>query len=297
VSDLFSIAPCLSRFKEPWVLVTLVACHGSTYRKPGARLLVTNQGTSGLMSGGCLEAEIARLCQPLLAGEQRLLRIELDTRQFLGCDGRLTLMAETISNEFFARVESFGAERRSGYCSTPLAESDPTGSFLCDVENEDDRFFQALAPPRRLLAFGSGPDVPPLLQMASLVGWDSSQVVLGSDPQAVQVSSALAWSPEMGWPRLKLDEQTAVVVMHHQFGRDLETLYSLWESPVRYLGLLGSRRRRDELLAHLIERDIDLESRPLYAPVGMKLGAEGPSEIALEICAEVQRVFSGDPSN
>jgi xanthine dehydrogenase accessory factor len=43
-----------------WALATLVQAEGSTYRKPGARLLVDSYGgTLGVLSGNCLEEEIA----------------------------------------------------------------------------------------------------------------------------------------------------------------------------------------------------------------------------------------------
>ena len=46
---------------RPWALATLVQTEGSTYRKPGARLLIEPDGkTLGVLSGGCLEEEIAR---------------------------------------------------------------------------------------------------------------------------------------------------------------------------------------------------------------------------------------------
>ena len=293
MSDLYSIARGAIRLNAPAALVTLVSRQGSTYRKPGARLLVTSEGPVGLMSGGCLEDEIARRCQPVLHGEKKFLSISLDTRRLLGCDGRLRLMIESVSANFFVEVEALRAARGTAFCSTPKSELDDKGSFLSHNLPRTDRFIEQLRPTRRLLAFGSGPDVSPLLELASAVGWETNQVLLAGDPGVHRTISGTNWSPEQGWKRLGLDEQMAAVVMHHQFGRDVETLYALWESPVRYLGLLGSARRRDEILAKLMDLGVDLESRHLYAPVGMALGADGPREIALEICAEVQKVLSG----
>jgi xanthine/CO dehydrogenase XdhC/CoxF family maturation factor len=51
-----------------WALATLVETEGSTYRKPGARLLVDSVGaTLGVLSGGCLEEEIGRYGQKVIA--------------------------------------------------------------------------------------------------------------------------------------------------------------------------------------------------------------------------------------
>ena len=53
---------------QAWALATLVQTEGSTYRKPGARLLVERNGkTLGVLSGGCLEEEIGRYGQDVIA--------------------------------------------------------------------------------------------------------------------------------------------------------------------------------------------------------------------------------------
>ncbi len=46
---------------EDYVLATIVAVEGSSYRKPGARMIVAQDGRrAGTVSGGCLEAEVAK---------------------------------------------------------------------------------------------------------------------------------------------------------------------------------------------------------------------------------------------
>ena len=79
-----------------WALATLVRTHGSTYRKAGARLLVDARGkTTGVLSGGCLEEEIAKHGQRVIeTGEPALLHF--DTRRLLGCDGKLEIFVERI---------------------------------------------------------------------------------------------------------------------------------------------------------------------------------------------------------
>jgi len=81
------------------------------------------------------------------------------------------------------------------------------------------------------------------------------------------------------------------VVKTHNYGRDFSALRMLVPLGVRYLGLIGPRRRRDQLLADLfdITGPIDAE---LFSPAGLDLGAETPEEIALAIVAEIQSVFA-----
>ncbi len=54
----------------PATLATLVAVDGSAYRRPGARVLLTEHDVTGLVSGGCLEADLAERAQALAQGDQ-----------------------------------------------------------------------------------------------------------------------------------------------------------------------------------------------------------------------------------
>ena len=64
---------------------------------------------------------------------------------------------------------------------------------------------------------------------------------------------------------------------------------------LRYIGLLGPRKRHAELAARLSEyRPLDFESgmKNLFAPAGLDIGSEAPEEIALAIVSEVAAVLS-----
>jgi len=80
----------------------------------------------------------------------------------------------------------------------------------------------------------------------------------------------------------------AAVVMSHHYSRDLAALQHAAAAGIGWIGLLGPVARRDALLAEL---DADLRARllpRLQAPVGLRLGGEGPEAIALSIMAALQ---------
>ena len=56
---------------------------------------------------------------------------------------------------------------------------------------------------------------------------------------------------------------------------------------LRYLGLMGSRRKLTRVRAELAERGVDLDGRLLHAPIGLRIGGDSPGEIAIAILAEV----------
>ena len=102
-------------------------------------------------------------------------------------------------------------------------------------------------------------------------------------------------SPKEAAPKLALDEDTLALVMTHNYLRDMDWVQALLPSPVRYLGLLGPRKRTDSLLADLREKGFQPTAEQLarlYAPVGLDIGSEGPSEVAMSILSEMQAVIT-----
>ena len=133
--------------------------------------------------------------------------------------------------------------------------------------------------PVRLLLFGTGPEIEPITQLAATLGW----LVERFD------------HPSELTEDFRPDTQTAALVMNHNFGRDLFSLDRVLPLQLRYVGLLGPRKRRVELLARLSESrpyDFELGATNLFAPAGLDIGSEAPEEIALAIVGEVEAVLS-----
>jgi len=272
---------------QPWALATLVQTEGSTYRKPGARLLVERNGkTLGVLSGGCLEEEIGRYGKKVIAtGSSGLL--SFDTRRLYGCDGRLKILVEPLpaaecNGNLITKIGRLLAQRDVCRVRTCF-EGAPLGSELlpADVLLAEQRgvLVETLPPPVRLLLFGTGPEIEPLIQLAGNLGW---------------VVEHFGHPSELA-EDFRPDNQTAALVMNHNFGRDLLALDRLLSLQLRYVGLLGPRKRHAELLARLSEYrplDFTASARNLYAPAGLDIGSEAPEEIALAIVSEVAAVLS-----
>ena len=271
---------------QPWALATLVRTTGSTYRKPGARLLVApDGGTTGVLSGGCLEEEIARIGLEVMAAESPRV-VTFDTRRLYGCDGRLEIFIERIepageTGNFLTALSDRIARRE--ICRTRIAYREAAGrsELLPDhalVVEREDCFVETLPLPVRLLLFGDGPEVAPIRLFAAGLGW----CVRSYHHPAELPADFLT------------DSQTAAVVMTHNFGRDIAALDRLLPLGLPYLGLLGPKRRHAELVARLQEiRSLEpawLEG--LFAPAGLDIGSEAPEEIALSIVSEAAAVLA-----
>jgi xanthine/CO dehydrogenase XdhC/CoxF family maturation factor len=272
---------------RPWALATLVQTEGSTYRKPGARLLISpDGGTLGVLSGGCLEEDIGRHGQKVI-GDASPVLLSFDTKRLYGCEGQLKIRLERIpeagkNGNLITKVGRLVKSREVCRIRTCF-EGDHMGSDLLtfDVLVAERRgvFIDTVPLPVRLLLFGTGPEVGPITQLAGSLGW---------------VVERFGHPSELA-EDFRPDSQTAAIVMTHNFGRDLLALDRLLPLQLRYVGLLGPRKRHTELLARLSEYrllDSDAEVKTLFAPAGLDIGSEAPEEIALSITSEVAAVLS-----
>ena len=160
-------------------------------------------------------------------------------------------------------------------------------------------FLERIEPPTPLVVFGAGHDAMPVVRFAKDLGWHVTLVdhrpAYATIERFPGVDRIVIGSRADAAPKLALDAGTLALVMTHNYLRDLEWLQMLLPSPVRYLGLLGPRRRTDQLLGDLREKGITPSAEQverLYAPVGLDIGSEGPAEVALSILAEMQAVMT-----
>jgi xanthine/CO dehydrogenase XdhC/CoxF family maturation factor len=272
---------------RPRALATLVQTEGSTYRKPGARLLVDSDGgTLGVLSGGCLEEEIGRHGRDVIANAAPVL-LSFDTKRLYGCDGQLKIFVEPLpaAKPNGNLITEIGRSLRNReVCRVRTCfEGDTLGSELLAADaflvQRRGVLIDTVPLPVRLLLFGTGPEIEPITKFAGNLGW----VIEGFDHP-----SELAED-------FRPDAQTAALVMNHNFGRDLLALDRLLPLQLRYVGLLGPKKRHAELLARLSEYrtlDFEADTKKLYAPAGLDIGSEAPEEIALAIVSEVAAVLS-----
>ncbi|MGI9086913.1 MAG: XdhC family protein [Chthoniobacterales bacterium] len=271
------IRECERRPNEQFALATLVRARGSSYRRPGARMLIARDGrTIGSLSGGCLEEEVAVLAQEVLRSGRAGLT-SFDTRQRFGCNGAIDIFIEPLQKIFVAELSANLSARQSCRVETVFEKQAHAGGtrVVAFGESENEHGFQqTIHPQPRLIIFGDGPDSDPLRALCAILGWQTIEAAQASE-----------------LPR-EADQWTAAIIKSHNYGRDFSALQTLLPMSLRYLGLIGPRRRRDQLMADVLDSGTSANAE-LFAPTGLDLGSETPAEIALAIVAEVQRAFAG----
>ncbi|MGG0177884.1 XdhC family protein [Gottfriedia acidiceleris] len=150
---------------------------------------------------------------------------------------------------------------------------------------EINTYLHTFHPKPRLFVFGAGMDAIPLVKLASLAGffvtitdWRADLCSKESFPDAEQI---LVGFPSEIIPRLQLTSSDSAIIITHQFQKDKEILNHILNNNLKYLGVLGGKKRIQRLLEG---KKVDTE---INSPAGLPIGAEGPEEIAISIVGEL----------
>jgi xanthine dehydrogenase accessory factor len=289
---------------RPVVLALVVDTSGSSYRKPGALALIDADGLAiGCISGGCLEADLVESALPLL-GSGECMRRSFDTRgdddrwfgSQSGCRGEISVLLWASTGDQHPLLHAL-IEADATHAVTWLDVSDPRAlPRVVSQASAASAELLAIAPPPRLLLLGAGPEAPALIVSLRTLGWRIEVIehrarYLSGDrlQQADRIIDARP-STVLG-DGIALDRFEAALCATHLFDEDRDCLKVLAGSAIPLLGLLGPPARRDELLAELPPVCLARLDGRLEAPIGLMLGAHGPSAVALSIAARLTQRF------
>jgi xanthine dehydrogenase accessory factor len=333
-------------------LATVVHVDGSSYRRPGARMLVTEDGEmTGAISGGCLEGDALRKAlMVMIQKKSRLVTYDTNDEDDaklgmgLGCNGIIQLLIEPIDTsdehnpiQFLKAITGkrqqnvlvtlFSLQNKMeiqhGTCllvsedgstfgdvpvvpdvlttdaKTALASKHSSFKNYITENNSLTAFIEVIKPPISIVIIGAGNDAVPLVKMADILGWETT-VIDGRPTHAKKerfsaACTVLVSKPENVLDQVTVDDQTAFLLMTHNYNYDLAMLRALLAKKVAYIGSLGPRKKLDRMIEELKEEGIVLTNEQLatlYGPVGLDIGAETAEEIAVSILAEIKAVFS-----
>lgn len=294
------------------VLVSVVALNGSSYRKPGVRMLIIENGKMiGAVSGGCVEKEIVLQSQTVFnTGKAKMMTY--NGRYRLGCEGILYILIEPLNlNKVFTSALSKCLNQRVpfeilSYYKKQEGVHLGLGSFMSidsrlfpvSTSNKSEVselqvFKQNMLPFFKLIVIGAEHDAVQLCRYASLTGWEVTIIAGIKESKSINefpgAHTLLTTTPEF-FDLSNIDNQTAIVLMTHNFAYDLRYLETLKDTNVSYVGLLGPSKRKNDLLSQLIEYCPEISDEFLeliHGPAGLNIGSETPQEIAISIVSEI----------
>ena len=285
-------------------LVTVVQTWGSAPRPPGALLAVRGDGAvSGSVSGGCVEDDlIARIKSGEHARRPAMMAYGVSqdeaARFGLPCGGTLRLVQEPLLD--IAWVEEV-LRRTAGHQLVSRTLALASGQVtLADaargagLQFDGMRLTTVFGPRWRLLLIGAGQLSQAVAGIAQMLDFE----VLVCDPRDDYASllakgvTRVPGMPDDAVQAIVPDAHTAIVALTHDPKLDDMALLEALKSDAFYVGALGSARNqavRKQRLADHFELSPEELAR-LHGPVGLRIGAKTPAEIAVSIMAQIVEV-------
>ncbi|EZH66815.1 hypothetical protein DH09_02425 [Bacillaceae bacterium JMAK1] len=298
------------------MLATIIHVEGSAYRKEGASMLITADGNQvGVMSAGCLEEDIMARFEHVWQNGANVYEYDMRSDDPFswgvnnsGCNGVITVLLEPLTEKLRGELLKLKAELREDHVVQMIkslhgdvvhtlyqsTSGKHFGELTLPVQAVDiptrsgmwqEMFIHRYYPKPRLILFGANADARPLASFAAASGFD----VIVSDwrsglcqtqyfPNATKL---LTGFPKETIPTISFRPNDYVVVMTHHFYHDRDIVSSLKDQPLRYLGVLGSKKRTRRLLG------TSVIPPTITTPLGLSIGAIGPEQIAISIVAQL----------
>jgi xanthine dehydrogenase accessory factor len=239
--------------RKPAALVTVIATKGSTPRQPGTKMLVMPDGTTfGTIGGSTVEAAI---------------------------------VSESI------KYLQHGICGKVSHSLDDLHQHD-TG-MICGGTMEF--FIEPISAPPLLYIFGAGHVALPLADLAGRTGFAyiivEDRAEVATRDRFPDARDILVGKPDELVQKIAFTRNDYIAIVSRSHEIDYQILRAVIEKPFHYLGLIGSKTKRQQIISRLTAEKIsaDLIAK-IHTPIGLEIHAESPEEIAVSIMAEIIKI-------
>lgn len=304
-----------------FAIATVIYVDGSAYRRPGARMLINENGDwHGGISGGCLEGDMLKKAQMSMFSNQNKLVI-YDTREDdpfelgvgLGCNGLIEILISpdleyakclfelltthilSIEPTIFEHIFQLNSTNASfvGLKSTKqfvsvLSKEEIYHQHQSKVKVRENEiiFIEYLPTIPRVMLYGNLFDSKSLIELCDFLSWDVCWVGNPLKMNSLlknKVQSFFHWDDTY-----TIKNNDAIILMTHDFDRDVAILTYLNSINFQgYIGVLGPLKRKQKIIKQLELLSVKISDCTFFGPIGLDIGAEGPNEIALSIVSEI----------
>lgn len=312
---------------EPLVLATVVESTGSTPRSSGAKMAVRSGGSIlGTVGGGLVEAMACKKAQGMLQsgeenGSARLVFVdmtqELAANSDMICGGGLSVLLEMVRPgqpcaRAYAELDTLlrkgspatlqtrfeqGEQLRAVDHALTTDEIGTTQPAWERGENEM-RLTEPFIPPASLYIFGAGHVSLFTARVCAMIGLRTVVLDDRADfanrlrfPEADEV--VVLPSFEGCCNGLDISESSCIIIVTRGHLHDRNVLAEALKTKAGYIGMIGSRSKRDKIYDSLLENGFtrqDLDR--CHCPIGLPIGGRTPEEIAVSIAGELIQVRS-----
>ncbi len=251
MTDIFEEIIKMKAEGEEAALVTVISATGSTPRKEGTKMLVRADGSIvGTIGGGKIEVQAIK--------------------------------------EALEVIRKASSKR----LSFSLKEGEDLG-MICGGDTE--LFIEPIISKSTMYIFGGGHIALTLAKVASLL--DFKIIVIDDRPEFAnaqrfpEAELTLVAEFSKAFQKLKVDKSSYIVIATHGHKGDEIVLEGALATEAKYIGMIGSKTKNKTIFSHLLSRGISQEQLDrVHAPIGLRINAQTPEEIAISIMAEIIQV-------
>jgi len=237
-------------------VATIVNVRGSIPSFKSAKMLVRDDGSiAGTIGGGCVEAEVWQAAREVMAAEKpRTLTFDLN--------------------------------------------QDPKNDTGLVCGGTLDIFIEPILPSVLLHIFGAGHVALELYKAARNAGFEvtvtDDRDTYANRERFPAAREVIAEDFDKAIDGMALNESSFVVVVTRGHHDDMRVLRRVAQTPARYIGMVGSKRKAIKIYRALLDEGLKPEMFDhVYSPVGFDIGAITPEEIAVSIMAEIIAIRRG----
>jgi len=247
--DLYEEIVRLRKDGRRGALATIVNVRGSIPSFKTAKMLVRDDGSiAGTIGGGCVEAEVWQAAREVMESE------------------RPCTLTFDLNND-------------------PKYDT----GLVCGGTLEI--FVEPILPAAELYIFGAGHVAASLYRIARIVGFDITIVddrETYANRERFPEAQVIAEDFEKAMTQLTPSESSYIVIVTRGHRDDMRVLRWAVQTPARYVGMIGSKRKTITIFEELKKEGLPAELfERVHAPIGLDIGAITPEEIAISIMAEL----------
>lgn len=295
-SPLVAARAGLARF----AIATLVEVSGAAPRDVGAQMLITEGAYWGFLSGGCIEADVARHGrEAMAAGAPRLLRYGdgspwIDIK--LACGSGITVLVEPVAADapaVAALCDSYTARIPLLWSSDGVSQlAVPTDHGPGDAW-AGGRYTKFFEPRVRLVLVGEDGAALTAAALALEMGWEVALITPGGpDTPPFPGLAYYRCDTAAALAAVGVDRWSAVAVLTHDREDDERGLAAALLGEAFYVGAIGAQARLEGRCAKLRGHGVsEAQIARLHAPIGLYGFGKSPRAVALSLVAEVGLAF------
>lgn len=174
-------------------------------------------------------------------------------------------------------------------------EGEQKVKFLHDTDAQARIYRERIGRIPKMIICGAGHVSMPIIRMGKMLGFTVTVIEdrpkFADHARASGADQVLCEPFSDGLSKIRGDSDSWFIIVTRGHRYDTECLEAILQKPYAYVGMMGSRRRvaivKDQLVAKGVCREA-LDG--VHTPIGLKIGAETPEEIAVSVMAEIIQV-------